>query len=104
VSGKVISGPNAGHQCYPGYEMRTYQPPSASMSPDAVIPADSESYLSEPSIWSHPKGTVWQCDDCGQTWVARGDLYRNMRGPVRFSPETWWERRRRTRREPPCPT
>jgi hypothetical protein len=102
MSGKVISRPDAGHQCSPGYEMCTYRIPSASMNPDAVVPAVSFEYLTEPTVWSHPKGAVWQCDDCGQVWVSRGDLYRNMCGPVRFTPETWWERRRRRKRQP-CP-
>jgi hypothetical protein len=95
MSGKTINPPDSGHACQPGYEMRTDTIPSASMNPDAVVSADP--YLAAPTIWSHPEGTAWRCDTCGGVWVSRGDRYLNQRGPVVFTPETWWERRRRTR-------
>lgn len=52
-----------------------------------------------PSSWDYPRGTVWQCGDCGRTWVSLGSPARNMPGFCDFKPESWFARWRRARRE-----
>lgn len=53
-----------------------------------------------PSIWSHPAGTVVECE-CGKVYVAyktpdsQGMM--NISG-VSFRRERWWERRKRLRK------
>jgi ribosomal protein L37AE/L43A len=39
-------------------------------------------------------GDVWQCNDCGATWVGRNCTDRGFMLPV-FTRETWGERRKR---------
>ena len=46
-----------------------------------------------PLVYDYPTGTVWQCDDCGQTWVSQG-----RRGVGDFSVSFCRESRRAKRR------
>jgi hypothetical protein len=67
MTGKVIYQPTPEHKCHPGQK-------------DLI-----------PQLY-HP-GTVWQCQDCNKTWVARDyepDLFYSL-----WRPERKRERRKR---------
>lgn len=46
-------------------------------------PADTHSCATEGSPWwirpEEPKGTVWQCGECGNYWLATDDTFHNWK-------------------------
>ena len=87
MSGKVITTPEYGHTCSPGV---THKPTTDPM----LIEAGFTTYADIPSQYSHPAGTVWECE-CGKVWVSKPPRWINAPGDVSWRREHWWERRRR---------
>lgn len=81
------------HACHPGWEYRWHDGdgdrPAGNYAHDLHLPA----------------GSVWQCDGCGQVWVADDapDTIGNCTwlGRVKWRKERWRERRRRLRAATP---
>lgn len=103
MAGKVIVQPELRHDCAPGWThgpvsdgIRDADPPFGM----PVVPAGSRAAY-PPSGYDYPKGTVWQCDECGRTWVSTGPPAPQSPGFCDFRPEHRWERRRRERRAGP---
>jgi hypothetical protein len=89
MSGRIVYTPSGAgvHHCRPGVEMSQA--------------SNRTAYVSVPLLRDFPRGTVWQCDDCGRTWVslglwptqAAGGGYSAAR--LRWKREGFWARRRR---------
>jgi hypothetical protein len=103
VSGRIIFRPESEHRCAPGWKNR----PPLKEGNTIGFPAGTVTSV-PPSASEFPVGTRWQCD-CGRVWVSRKPPRQNPRGgqwvvnPVHFTPEHWWERRRRGRKTPSEP-
>jgi hypothetical protein len=87
VSGRVIVRPAVTHACAPGW--------STKFSDGA--PFGPGMYSIPPGAGDYPEGTVWQCDDCGRTWVSTGPIAPNSPGFIDFRREKRRERKRRER-------
>lgn len=91
--GQVVAHPQRGHECNPGVRWAEF----GGQTHEGLPPEELGSlYAIIPSQYSHPAGTVWQCD-CGKTWVSKPPRYANWPGDVTWRREHWWERRRRER-------
>lgn len=86
VTGRVVASPDPGHRCNPGVIDREC-PPEEAPFPGAV-------YAVIPDRWSHPPGTVWECD-CGRSWVAWRPRGADASGQIG---RIWWRREGRLRR------
>lgn len=95
MTGRVIHKPTPGHSCAPGW---TYGPVSDGGDEDDAVPQGYRPAY-PPRGWDYPKGTVWACDQCGQTWVSTGPPEPNMPGFCDFRRESRRERRRREKRQ-----
>lgn len=92
--GRVIYSPPRGHSCAPGW---TYGPVSDGTG-DFPIPKGHRP-AHPPHGWDYPRGTVWECGECGQTWVSTGPPNEWSPGLCDFRREGRWERKRREKRE-----
>lgn len=83
MSGAVIYQPPRKHRCGPGWRWH----------PD---PDGSGRRLGDPP-WARdfPKGTVWQCNDCGCLWISLGTRNAGGGGPADFRRVGWLERKLR---------
>lgn len=99
MSGRIIFRPEAKHACAPGW---TYTP----AGPGHPLGLPQGTMMAHPPTGSsYPVGCRWQCD-CGKVWVRRRPPRQNphggqwiVGGRVVFTPEHWWERWLRERRE-----
>ena len=82
MSGRVVSRPELGHACSPGWTTYTTGPESQ--------PFGAGTWARPPSESGYPRGTVWQCE-CGLTYVSLGGV------PGDRTPR-WRKERRRERR------
>lgn len=89
MSGRIIAAPERVHHCSPGW---TYSE-AAGGPPFFFAPGMMSAH--PPEARCYPKGTVWECDDCGRTWVSTGPPNNYSPGMVEFRPERRRERRRR---------
>lgn len=85
----VIVRPQRSHSCAPGVTYRW-------SDGDPIWGLNAVRYAEIPSQYTHPAGTVWQCE-CGKTWVSKPPRWVNAPGDVSWRREHWWERRRRQR-------
>jgi hypothetical protein len=92
VTGHVIAYPEPGpHNCSPGVTIKPATDPT-------LLEAGITTYTAIPSQYTHPAGTVWECE-CGKTWVSKPPRWDNAPGDVSWRRERSWERRRRLRKE-----
>lgn len=92
MMGKVVKEPVRGHACNPGW----VEGITTKDDDTGVFPKGSR-YSIPPSQFTHPAGTVWECD-CGKTYVSKPPRDIDWPGDVTWRREHWWERRARLRR------
>jgi hypothetical protein len=88
VSGRIVATGSQRHKCAPGWSTEFSDGP----------PFGPGLYAIPPDAGEYRKGTVWQCDDCGRTWVSTGPIAPNSPGFIDFRREKRRERKRRERR------
>jgi hypothetical protein len=97
VSGRVLGRPARLHHCRPGWTTR-----DAFGGPPFFLPPGTKVAV-PPAAHEYPAGTVWQCRECGRTWVSTGPMAPNAPGFIGFRPERRLERRRRLKAGQPQP-
>lgn len=75
MTGRIVQAAPPKHHCRPGV-------------------TEATTYLKLPSRWSHPPGTVWECD-CGRSYVAYRPPGADQSGQIG---RIWWHRESKLRR------